>query len=155
MPAFRFPFEGLLKSRRLAEQARQRAVADLERERRALEDRLRTLQSAIASNRQELRDALVGTVNAHALRLHAASSIQQMRQAQRSALELAGVHRRLDTARAALVEAARARRAIELLRERRLAAWKAALDKAEDQAIDELAVISAARAGRSGASDAA
>jgi len=148
MPRFRFPLEGLLKSRRMLEQARQRAVADFERERLALQDRLRRQQEAIVSDRQDLRGALLGTLDAHMLRLHAASSIQQMRLAQRLVLELAGVHRRLETARAALVEASRARRAIELLRERRFEQWKAALDKADNQALDELAVIAAARGER-------
>ena len=145
MPRFRFALEGLLKARRADEQREQRAVADVERERLFLEDRLRRQQHAIASGRQSLRDSLVGSVDAQMLRLHAASTIQQMRQGQRLALELAGVHRRLEAARQTLVEAARARRAIELLRERRFEQWKAALDKAEDAALDELAVIAAAR----------
>lgn len=129
----------------MAEQVKQRAVADIERERLALEDKLRRQQDTIALARDSLRESLIGTLDAHNLRLHAASSIQQMRQAQRLALELAGVHRRLEAARAALIEASRARRAIELLRERRFEQWKAALDKAENNALDELAVIAAAR----------
>ena len=120
-------------------------VAGVERERLSLEESLRRQQQEISTARQSLRDSLIGTLDAHMLRLHAASSLQQMRGAQRLVLELAGVHRRLETARAALVEASRARRAIELLRERRLAQWKAALNKAEDQALDELTVMSAAR----------
>lgn len=145
MPRFRFPLEGLLKARHAAEQQQQRAVAEIERERLAIEERLRRQQTDFAANRQELRDALVGTVNAHALRLHAASSIQQMRQAQRLVLELAGTHKRIESARAALIEAARARRAIELLRERRFEQWRAALDKTEATMLDELAVFAAAR----------
>jgi flagellar FliJ protein len=145
MPRFHFPFEGLLKARRLAEREQQRAVAAIERERLTLEDALRRQQQELSSGRQSLRDSLIGTLDAQMLRLHAALSLQQMRGAQRLVLELAGVHRRLEMARAALVEAARARRAIELLRERRLAQWKAALDKAEDHALDELAVIAAGR----------
>ena len=147
MPRFRFALESLLTARRLAEREQQRVVASIERERLALEESLRRQQQDISSARQSLRDSLIGTLDAHILRLHAASSLQQMRSAQRLVLELAGVHRRLETARSALVEAARARRAIELLRERRFAQWKAALAKAEDQALDELAVIAAARRG--------
>lgn len=145
MPRFRFALEGLLTARRAAEQQHQRAVAEIERERMTLEDRLRSQQSSIAASRRSLRDSLVGVLDAQMLRLHAASSIQQMRQGQRMALELAGVHKRLELARQSLVEASRARRAIELLRERRFAQWKAALDKAEADTLDELAVIAAAR----------
>jgi flagellar export protein FliJ len=71
--------------------------------------------------------------------------MQQLRQGQRIVLELAGVHRRLDSARIALIEAARRRRAVELLRQQRLEQWQAAQDKAETDAIDELAVIRAAQ----------
>ncbi len=145
MPRFRFPLDGLLKARHAVEQQKQRAVAEIERERLTLEDQLRSQQQNFAENRQELRDALVGTVNASALRLHAASAIQQMRLAQRLVLELAGAHTRLESARAALVEASRARRAIELLRERRFEQWRASLDKAESVMLDELAVFAAAR----------
>jgi flagellar export protein FliJ len=85
--------------------------------------------------------------------MHAVASIQQLRQGQRLALELAGVHKRLELARQSLVEAARERRAIELLRERRFAQWMAALDKAEADMLDELAVIAAARKRASRPSD--
>jgi flagellar FliJ protein len=145
MPRFRFPLEGLLKARRAAEQQQQRAVAEIERARHAIEERLRQQQQDFAMNRQDLREALVGTVDAQTLRLHAASSIQQMRQAQRLVLELAGTHARMDAARALLVEAARARRAIELLRERRFEQWRVALEKAEAATMDELAVFAASR----------
>ncbi len=145
MPRFRFPFEVLLTARRMTERERQRAVAGIERQRLHVEERLRRMQRDIAGSRQELRGALVGTLDAHMLRMHAASSIQQMRQAQRMVLELAGVQRNLETARTALVEAARARRAIERLRERRLAQWEQAQDKIENDALDELAVIAAAK----------
>jgi flagellar export protein FliJ len=145
MPRFRFALEGLLTSRRAAERLHQRAVAEIERERMGLEDRLRAQQASIAGGRQEVREALVGRIDARVLRLHAANSIQQLRLGQRLALELAGVHRRLEAARQALVEAAQSRRAIELLRERRLEEWNAGIAKAETEAIDELAIIAAAR----------
>jgi flagellar FliJ protein len=145
MLRFRFRLEALLTARRMAERERQRAVAEIERQRLNLEGRLRHMQDDIASARQDLRGSLVGTLDAHALRMHAASSLQHMRLAQRLVLELAGVHKRLEMERARLIEASRARRAIELLRERRFAQWKAEQDKAETAALDELAVIAAAR----------
>jgi flagellar FliJ protein len=145
MARFRFPLESLLTARRLAERERQRGVADLERQRMRLEQKLRRMQDAIAGGRQDLRTALVGTLDAQSLRMHAASSLHHLRAAQRVVLELAGVQRNLDAARAALIEAARARRAIELLRDRRLEQWKTAQNKAETDMLDELAVIAAAR----------
>lgn len=144
---FHFPFEALLKSRRLAEQEHQRAVARIERERLELEEHLRRRQDEIAAGKQSLRSGLVGAINMPALRLQAAASIDLMRRAQRVVLELAGIHRRLEAARALLVEATRRRRAIELLRERRFEQWKAELERVETATLDELAVMAAARHG--------
>ena len=76
-----------------------------------------------------------GTVGRHA----AAEAVR------RSDLELAGLHRRLEAARSELTEAARDRRAIELLRERRLFEWRRRIDRAEDAVIDDLAAAAAAR----------
>jgi flagellar export protein FliJ len=77
--------------------------------------------------------------------MHASSSMQILRDAQRIVLELAGVHKRLEAARAELIEATKQRRAVELLRDRRFAEWRNAENKRETAAIDELAVIAAAR----------
>ena len=145
MARFRFRLEPLLRARRQTEQTRQRAVAELERRRRELEDTLRRQQQFITAGKQSLRDRLVGSLDMASLRAHAGSTIHLLREAQRIVIELAGVHKRLEGARAQLIEAARQRRAVELLRERRLAQWKAQINKAEDAALDELAVHAAAR----------
>ena len=145
MPRFRFALEPLLNARRKAEEAHQRIVAGIERERLELENTLRRQQLAISESKRSLQGSLVGTLNTTSLRFHAASAIQLMRQAQRIVLEMAGVHRRLDAARTELIEAARRRRAVELLRERRFEQWSAEQEKAETVAIDELATIAAAR----------
>ena len=144
MPRFHFALEPLLNARRKAEETHQRLVAGIERERLELENTLRRQQGAISEGKQSLQGSLVGALNIVSLRFHAASSIQLMRQAQRIVLELAGVHRRLDAARGELIEAARRRRAVELLRERRFEQWTAEQEKAETAALDELAVVSAA-----------
>ncbi|UCD76367.1 MAG: flagellar FliJ family protein [Phycisphaerales bacterium] len=145
MARFVFPLQPLLRARRRAEQARQRAVAEVERERLSLEDRLRRQQRQIAEGKRWLGDRLVGTLDVPVLRDQAGATMLFMRKAQRVALELAGVHRRLEAVRAELIEATKRRRAIELLRDRRFQQWKADLDKAETAALDELAVIAAAR----------
>lgn len=145
MAKFKFPLEPLLKARRMTEQQKQRAVATIEQERLRLEENLRHQQAVIAEGKRSLKASMVGQLDVQQLRMHAASSLHVMRKAQRVVLELAGVHRRLEAARSELIEAARNRRAVELLRERRFEQWKAALDKAEVNAMDELAVIAAAR----------
>lgn len=145
MSRFVFKLDPLLRARRRLEQGRQRVVAELEQDRARLEDRLRRQQELLAQGRESQRAGLVGRLRIEELRIHAGSSLGQMRQAERLVLELAGLHRRLETARQELVDAARHRRAIELLRDRRYEQWRAALDRAETARLDELAVIAAAR----------
>jgi flagellar protein FliJ len=145
MGKFRFELEPLLRARRMTEQSHQRVVAAIESERMKLESALRDLQQQISHEKFVLQGDLVGRIDAHQLRLTAAATMQSMRKAQRFVLELAGVHRRLETARAQLIETTKQRRAVELLRERRFEEWKQRQDKMETDAIDELAVIAAAR----------
>ncbi len=145
MARFTFKLDPVLEARRNTERTRQRTLAELHRERIALEDVLRMHQQQIEQTRGSMREALVGTVSTRDLRGHAAATMRLMGRAQSLAVELAGVHQRIDAARKNLLEATRARRAIELLREKRLVEWKAAQNKAEISALDELAVTAAAR----------
>jgi flagellar FliJ protein len=145
MTKFHFNLDPLLKAKKRVEEVHQRAVAQIDRQRMDMEASLRRQQANIALGKQSLRESLVGPVDTHSLRLHAASSMQMMRTAQRVVLELAGIHRRLESARVTLVEAAKERRAMELLRDQRFAQWKAAREKRETATLDELAVIAAAR----------
>jgi flagellar FliJ protein len=145
---FKFALEPVLKIRRRAEQEKQRAVAAVQRERLSIEETLRRQQRRIQEARTAMRSQLTGTLHAPDLRLHAGAVLQDMRQAQRMAQELAAVHRRLEAARRELVEARRARRAIELLRERRLARWTAEQERIEQQHLDELAANGASKESR-------
>lgn len=112
----------------------------MERARRRLEEDLRQRQVRLGACKASVRAELVGSVNAKVLRIQANASLSLMRDAQRSVLELAGIHRQLEAARTTLVGRAAARRAIERLREQRLAAWKVQ-EKRRDQAVmDELSI---------------
>lgn len=145
MARFNFALDPLLRARQRDEQAAQRKVATIERERLVLEDRIRRKQRAISEGKLALKGVLVGVLHMDTLHGYAGNSLRQMRDAQRIVLELAGVHRRLETARGILLEAVKRRRAIELLREHRFERWKAEQDRAERNAQDELVVIAAAR----------
>lgn len=140
MPRFHFQLEPLLRARRRAERDRQRVVAELEQERARLEAALRAQQEHIDAGRNQMRERMVGRVLVHELRAHTAASMKQMAQAQRVVLELAGLHRRLEGARADLLSAMQARRAIELVREKRHEEWRRSEARAETAALDELAV---------------
>jgi len=145
MARFIFTLQPLLDLRRRQEQLAQRALAQCNQLRVQFENRLRQQQQIIRSDKQLLRGRLVGALDTDELRLHAASTVQGMRSAQRLAVELAGVHKRLSVARDELVEATRARRAIELLRDRRYEQWKTQQARADVAATDELATMAAAR----------
>jgi len=145
MPRFRFELDPVLRVRRLREQEKQRALAECEQARRDLEDRLRRHQENLAQGKEMMREAVVGRVDLAAMRGQAQASMQVQRRANEILLALAGAYQRIERARAELAEATRDRRAIELLRERRYAKWKADIEKAEIGFLDDLATSSAYR----------
>lgn len=142
---FRFRLQVVLEQRERLEREKQIVVARLERERLEGETRLRELQRAIAESGAEMRTRLGGgagaggTVAIQHVRLQAGASLHLATRARLSALELAGVYQRLERARAELLAAARARRAVELLKERRHAEWKQDMNRAEGLLVDEVA----------------
>ncbi len=145
MAKFVFRLEPLLTARRRTEQDARRVVAVLERERLGLEDELRRHQGEITSGKEYMRGSLTGSLDMRSLRQGAGVTLHEIRKAHQLVLQLAGLGQRMESARAELLEAMTRRRAIELLREKRFDQWKIALSKAENAALDELAVGRAAR----------
>lgn len=144
MARFRFELEAVLEHREMIEQQKQKAVADLELQRLTLEGTIRGYQNAIAGERAQQR-TLLEQGQVMDARAQAAAAVRLSTIAQRSVLELSGVHARLTLARAELLEAAKRRRAVELLKERRHEQWKREQDRRDAAAMDELAVMKAAR----------
>jgi flagellar FliJ protein len=145
MARFRFALQRVLDRRLKEEEAKKLVVATVERHRRELEDSLRTRQREIAGGRDEWRAQLVGTIDPASLRHHAGAAIGLMHKAQRTVLELASTEKAMQRARADLTEAARARRALELLRDRRRAAFDDEVARREREQIDEFAQVSMQR----------
>lgn len=146
MARFRFALQRVLDLRLKEEEARRLVFAKIEGHRRTLEDSLRDRQREISAGRDEWRGNLVGAIDPAELRHHAGASIGLMRKAQRTVLELAGLEKSLARAKADMVEAARKRRALELLRERRLATFNAEQGRREREQLDEFAQDIARRA---------
>ncbi|MDX2130559.1 MAG: flagellar FliJ family protein [Planctomycetota bacterium] len=149
MARFIFELEAVLAQRRAQERERQLAVAALERERTRLEGVIRGCKDSITSTRDDLRAMLrpgASMLDAARVRLAARAELGEAARAQRAVIELAGVHRRLEVSRRALLEAAVRRKAVELLRERRYEAWRSEQHRREDAALDEMGVMRAARA---------
>ena len=137
---FHFTLDPVLRLRQREEEAVQREVAEIQREIGRLEDMLRRQRQRIDSSRDELRSSLTGPLDVPDLRLHAASVVQQMRNAQRLLPQLSQLHEKLTVTRDRLVEASRRRRAIELLRESRYTAWKRDMERKAQAALDELSM---------------
>lgn len=139
MAKFTFQLDPLLRIRTQTEQAAQRALGEQQRELVRLESMLRTQQQRLVDSSHQLRSRLVGALHVGELRLHAASALMGHRDANRIVLEMARVHKQVESARAALLEARRERLALERLRERRFGEWKARIEKAENDALDDIA----------------
>lgn len=139
MNRFRFALDPLLRLRRREEDALKRELGTLEQERGRIEALLHRHQQSIVSGKDSMRDALVGRLNVDMLRQQATATFAVDRVARRTAVELAAHAQRTERARAALTEASRRRRAVELLRERKLAEWHAERERQETAFLDELA----------------
>jgi flagellar export protein FliJ len=140
---FRFRLQVVLERRERLEREKQIVVARLERERLEVEEKLRGLQRAISESGSEMRSQLGGgqmrgAVSIQEVRLQAGASLHLATRARLVALELAGVYQRLERAREELLKAARARRAVELLKERRQHEWKLERNRVEGHLVDEI-----------------
>ena len=137
MARFRFALQRVLDRRLDEEEAKRRALATIERKRRELEDSLRARQGEISAGRDAWRAQLVGSIDPASLRHHASASLGLFRKAQRTVLEIASLEKGISKARTEAIEASRARRTLEILRDQRLAAFRAELDRRERVALDE------------------
>lgn len=168
MARFVFKLQRLLDHRRRLERERQKAVAELERQRLQLEGRIRDHQRSIVDTRSQLRQALLGEqlglpalagarteldgaraerVSFADVRAQASASLGLVMKTQQMAIALAGLHKRLDAARLELLKAATDRKAVELLREKRHRRW------VEDQARRETAQLDDLTSARAAAPD--
>jgi len=146
MAKFRFRLQPVLRQRELAERDEQLKVAQVEQQRIMLENRLRQCQQRITFEQHTLNTLVNGSsVKPQDARLQSAAILVAKNEAQRLALELAAVYKRLEGARKQLTEAAMHRRSMELLRDNHLTNWRREINAAEDRAMDELAVLRAAR----------
>lgn len=144
MPRFKFKLQPVLDHRELIEQQRQKVVAELEAQRVGLERTITDLQRQLVSEQGAARErARVGDVAA--VRQQGAAALRIRAEAQRAALQLAGVFTRLQAARQELLAATTARKAVEMLRDRQRDAWRQNEDRKEQAMLDEIAVMGATK----------
>lgn len=147
MPRFRFNLQPVLELREREEREKQIVFAGFERERVELESRIRRCQTMMDDEKRALRDALgaSGSVDLQSVKMQAGATLGHHLDAHRAVLELAGVYSKIEGARAELIKASAARKAVELLRERAYEAFKHELSAREANELDELAVMRHAR----------
>ncbi len=151
MPRFDFALQPVLEQRLRVERGKQLRVAELERDRLALELEIAAHQLAIAGERDDLRARLFeersgSSVNLAQVRQQAHASLGMIARTQRAVVRLAGIQRRLDAARLELIRATAERRGVEVLRERRYREWKCDQERREAAALDEMAIMRAEHA---------
>jgi flagellar export protein FliJ len=143
MPRFVFKLQPVLDQRQREERDQMLVVSELERERLALESRIRGCQQMMSDERRELTQTLgVGErVDLQAVKMQAGASLRHNFDAQRAVLELAGVFKRLEAERAELVRVSARRKAVEMLRDQQREAFERALDRRETHELDEMSVL--------------
>lgn len=149
MARFVFTLGPVLRQRVREEEAAQRVMAERERVRLAAEREVIAIEARMEGERREWRGRLgiEGTVDVREVRMQAGVAIRDMAALRRAMLSLAAAEKQVRDARAALLEAARRRRAIEELRERRWMEWKAERARVEQRTLDDLVVMGHGRAG--------
>ena len=152
MAGFVFELESVLELREREEKVRMKAVGELEAQRLAIEARVADIQASLRAGREEWRAALSGgdgeggergaaSLQLVGVRLAANASLHGVVELQRAAIDLAGLGQRLGRARAELLRATVARKAVELLKTRRYEAWKRERDRRENAELDDLVVM--------------
>ena len=147
MARFVFKLQPVLEQRERNERDKMLVVAELERARLALESRIRMCQQMMSDERRTLAQALgVGQrVDLQAVKLQAGASLKHNFDAQRAVLELAGVYRKLESARAELAQASASKKAVEMLRDQQREAFEREQDRRETRELDEMSVMRHAR----------
>ena len=140
MARFQFRFDPVLRQRQAAEDHCQRELALLLRQRMILQSQLRSMQQAISQSKRNLADGLVASVDLNRVSQFARYSGQETRRAQQIVVRMSGLEKQIEQARELLLDATRARRTMELLRERRYEKWRAEQQRRETIEMDEVAL---------------
>ncbi len=145
MAKFKFNLEPVLYQRRVEEEKCQRDLAKALRQQMILRDQLQQMQQTITGSRQALADGLIGSVRLDQMMDFARYSGQVRQRAMAFVTKLAATEKLIEAARARLMQATRARKALDVLRDRRYQEWQKEIQRREANQLDELAVQQYAR----------
>lgn len=139
MAQFVFQLEGVLGHRERLEKERQRDVAIAQAEMMRLEGELKTLNQQVRHSTTDVRENhLVGRLDMSYLAAHRRYMLGMQRKALALAQKMAAQQRQVQEAQKALMEAAKQRKIMEKLKERRQRNWAAEMARREAGALDEL-----------------
>ena len=138
MAQFTFDLDGVLRQRKNVEQLAQRQAAVAQQALQDLKDQLRRLDDDVQKVTADVRqNHLTGTINVSFITAHRRYILNMERAALELAQKIGEAQLKVDAATAALLEAAKARKGIEKLRERNFERWSAAQAKKENENLDE------------------
>lgn len=139
MAGFRFKLEGVLRHRKHVEREHQRAVSELLARMAQMQQELQEIDRTVADSTEHLRGShLTGSIDLTYLTAHRRFVAAQRMRAAELVQRMARLQQQIDQARQALAEAAKQRKIIEKLREKRLARWRADQQRAEMAQLDEV-----------------
>ena len=139
MARFVFQLEGVLQHRERIERERQRDHATVAAELRRMEQELRQLNDQIEQTASEVRQHhMTGRLDMNYLAAHRRYMLAMNRQLSVLNQKTEQQRQRVQAAHQALVEAAKQKKIIEKLRERRHRLWMDDRSRAEASALDEL-----------------
>ena len=139
MSKFVFKLEPVLKQRQMAEDQKQRQLAQLMRHRMIFHNQLRGIQTQLSDSKGQLADGLVGKVDLTSISQFARFSGQSQMRAQTIVRQLATLENHIAEAQKQLVEAMRQRKALDLLRDKQYQLWKRTQLRREASRLDDLA----------------
>jgi flagellar FliJ protein len=139
MAKFNFKLEGVLRQRKQIEQQRMRDLALTQQQSRQIEQELRVLNQSLQSTTAQMRTShLVGRLDMNFLAGHRRYAAAMHRKGQALVQRLLILQRQAQTQQQALAEAAKSRKAIEKLKERRKEEWLSEQARREMIELDEI-----------------
>lgn len=139
MAKFRFNLEGVLRHRMQVERDRMRRLAEKQAVVTRLTDELRRMDSDVQSSVADVRDnRLTGRLDLAFIAAHRRFTLAMQRRAVELAKRIVTAQLAVEEAQRGLAEAAKQRKVIEKLREKRFASWCEEQSRKEMAQLDEI-----------------
>jgi flagellar FliJ protein len=139
MAKFKFKLQGVLRQREHAEQEKMRALAVCLKQEADCKLEISRLNDSVEKSNDDMRaNHLIGVLDMSFITAHRRFMIAMHRQAASLAQKLANAQQRVIEARLALAEAAKQRKVLEKLRDKRHEQWKAEIAAKEARDLDEI-----------------